>query len=128
MENVFVKQDILMLNNVNRVVLKDYLALDVQKNVVRMVLVVILKLENVYALLALLVLTVNFLVKRIVMDQVVPTFVFAKTEENVIKKLENACAFRALQEVNVLNYALLADLDINVVINVNVLMGLNVIL
>lgn len=117
-----------MLNNVNRVVLKDYLALDVQKNVVRMVLVVILKLENVYALLALLVLTVNFLVKRIVMDQVVPTFVFAKTEENVIKKLENACAFRALQEVNVLNYALLADLDINVVINVNVLMGLNVIL
>jgi len=48
-------------------------------------------------------------------------------EENVIKKVENAFVYQALQEVSVLNYALLAVLDINVGINVNVLMGLNVI-
>jgi len=59
--------------------------------------------------------------------QAVPIFVCAKTEGNVTKKVENAFVYQALQEVNVLNYALLAVLDINVGINVNVLMGLNVI-
>ena len=43
------------------------------------------------------------------------------------KKVENAFVYQALQELSVLNYALLAVLGINVGINVNVLMGLNVI-